>query len=84
MSKVKCKDCVFWLFCYKTKRSKRGAMVSLSFNYEDVSVGICTSGKCAEETSGYTGLGRGHKMRRIGGILRYCTFFSPKEEKPRD
>jgi len=84
MSKVKCEDCAFWLFCYKKRRLKKGAMISLSFNYEEVSVGVCTSGKCAAETSGYTGLSSGHKMNRIGETLRYCAFFNPKEEKTHD
>ena len=35
--------------------------------------------ECGRETSGYTGIASGHKMRRLGERERYCRFFELKE-----
>lgn len=72
-SKVKCEDCEFWISTGE-KKLPRGTMFSLSSFYNQT-LGYCMSDECGQDTIGYTGDGRGHKMSRRGEILRYCRFF---------
>jgi len=75
MPKVQCGKCVYWLDSGQL-RLKRGALTSSFHNYEHV--GVCINDKCAENTSGYTGMGSGHKMSRREKVWRYCKFFERK------
>ena len=50
----------------------------MSFSFAYRNVGTCLSDEKGEDTSGYTGDARGHKMTRVGETLRWCKRFKPK------
>ena len=82
MPKVQCGKCQFWQN-RNIQRLKRGAMFSLSHNYEYV--GYCMNDEAGANTSGYTGNPRGHKMSRREKAWRHCRFFKPiqaSDKKP--
>ena len=75
MPKVRCKDCLWW---YNSQKTIIRRLYYFDFLNPIITVGSCDNEKVLDETSGYTGVTSGHKGRREGEVLRYCSGFKPK------